>query len=414
MNIKNTIKFDSIDQAVLLLRTLAKSLEEYNIFSYEFQSQEAYVDVEGNLDAILEFSTNSFSLTFNWDGQSVDVDATEAKTMPSPQVVKPENIQPQVTPKVVEQIVETPKIEANLEPSKQEELVSASGEVVLRNLPDRTLLNTTTLSYEGGYWTPSFSLKENSMWSQIKIDKELDNRKWVSQDDTSLSELTTTTQTRKSVDDSDEDLFSDLDALTGDEKAKMKERKVDEDDFVIRRETHQKASIPAAASFKIPSATKVLQHNEQASQWKEPTKDSVGTDDEWVKPSEVLVEKSKKIPKVSSIPAPNRSERHQGIPEQDEFSTIDPARYNRKGTKSNSDKKEEEISSGDDWVKPSEFLKSKKIPTKMSAPPKAPPTSKKDVEEQEEEVVDDDKINRPPPEAPDKKDEKKKKGWSSW
>ena len=47
-----------------------------------------------------------------------------------------------------------------------------------RALPDRMVLETSTLPLDGGYWNSAFTKDQASEWSPISIDDDLENKKW--------------------------------------------------------------------------------------------------------------------------------------------------------------------------------------------------------------------------------------------
>jgi hypothetical protein len=311
-----------------------------------------------------------------------------------------------------------------------------------RALPDRMLLNTTTLPLEGGYWSPAFTKDAESQWTEILINQDLENKKWVSGDQvTTLSDLTPDQArpktARSSPTKSDDDLFSELEELDQQKSRQMNNRP---------ETSNRQNAAPAAQPFQnIPKPAQISsdQATLEAKNWKEPSPEENVSSDDWVKPSEFLKQKqSPKDEALNSIPSPRRIDKPasspppqssgpHSIPHPKTAETIpQPKKMKVDANKGESmsktspqaqivneirsweEPKPEDNVSEDDWVRPSEFLqepdKKESQPTNDSGIPKPPPPSggvKK-------------KVSRPPPKAPDAKkksdEEDKEQGWASW
>jgi hypothetical protein len=240
-----------------------------------------------------------------------------------------------------------------------------------KHLLERMTLNTTTLPYEGGFWVPSFSALEGSQWTEIIIDAALENTRWASLEQiTSLSDITPDVAKpvshRPGQEDSEGDLFPDLDDLRAVAKARTTSKRTSTG--IPRTKTARKDAIPAA-----------IQTNDI-----ETSTEELVTEDEWIKPSEVV--KKRKTSGVKPIPQPktevlakSKKGKETGIITEAEEEVVDWQEPTR-----------EENESGDELVKPSEILKEKRS-RKTNAKKSIPVPRKKETN------------SRPPPTAPDKK-----------
>ncbi|MFV2014246.1 MAG: hypothetical protein ACC656_02370, partial [Candidatus Heimdallarchaeota archaeon] len=276
-----------------------------------------------------------------------------------------------------------------------------------RKFSKRMVLETTTLPYEGGVWNPAFNLSYSTHWTEVGIDNQLENTKWISEEELeALQESTRMPRRQMTSDSGEEDLFDDLDSGSLDAVSSKRPQ------GGVRRRTRQIVT-PAAmihhASI-IPTDMDEVSIQKAAETWSEPEKEQ--SDDEWVKPSEFIAKKGK--PQLDKPVATTTSE---DIPKRD--LTPPPV------TSTGSGKLDEKIldwkapasaETGDDWVKPSEILKQKKRTTKNTQPPIP---KNKEVKKKKK------KKSRPPPVAPDKSSQsrkgkksktkdKDKKGWASW
>lgn len=407
MKIKNSFELDPHETAELFYK-LAESLKLNNSLDFEIKGNAASLEVGELLSTQLSFSETSFSLQFKWGKTEVEKEIEEEKGVDWRSQFDQDMQDAGLTVDEEKALIEElePIIEEEMpiieEPSLPKEETTPTPSVPLEPLPTRMVLGTTTLSYDPGYWTSSFSLDESTnTWDALLIGEDLENKKWDVDNDENISapSIAPARQVRRSVEeDDDDDLFSDLDKL--DEKSPMKR-----ETKVINRKKHVKVSISGQA---IPSAKEILD-NEQIENWSEPTPEDNTTNDDWVKPSEVLQKKNKEAKnKPTPIPGPiiptsTPKPKKDVKKEKSELPT--PSKSSNEILSEVSEWKEpEDVTSDEDsWVKPSEFAKIQKKPKKDNIPT---PDKSKDPRFKE------------PPEAPDKKKndkkDKKNKGWASW
>ncbi|MCY3412507.1 MAG: hypothetical protein INQ03_12790 [Candidatus Heimdallarchaeota archaeon] len=457
MLIKNSFTLTQ-EEIAELFATLYDSLQADGTLQFQIKGSAAVLEVGPQLHTELSFSENSFSLSLSWSQDEDDSEeepeleppvAPVSKVPPTQAPAKededwraqfdrdmagmglsvgeePPQAAPQAVPqaepkreqfipfvrevKLQEEEPEVETIPQSTYQPEQEEIVPTVTPSN-RNLPDRMTLNTTTLSYDPGVWTSSFSIEEQQpkTWYQIPIGEDLENKKWDVDDKdiaspiapTTKSALRRTTTTR--LEAGDDDLFSSLDQP--EEKISKKKEKVQQK-AEINRSEHTKVKVTTP----IPSAKKVV-IEDQVSNWKEPEREDISTGDDWVRPSEVLrKKKAKELRPRSDTPDVSPSGTSPSAAPQ-----ATPAADPTPSTKANEiisqvrhweEPKREDIATEDEWVKPSEFLKRKqakamKPPEKTEAPP----------EQKEESSA----RHRKPPVAPDKKKKKdSEKGWASW
>ena len=166
------------------------------------------------------------------------------------------------------------------------------------------ILETTTLPYDGGIWTEAFTSQEEEQWTEIEIDAELDNSQWVAQMD--FSNLVSSRSQSSRQTGSDEDLFVELEEeIPSDDTQATGAIPVP-----VQRIATPAAMITQSPMFIDPHAMKISREDveEAAATWKEPDKEE--TTDSWIKPSE-FVKRSKKA--IVSDKA--KSDDNDGIPE---------------------------------------------------------------------------------------------------
>ncbi len=401
MILKNQFEV-SYEEAILLLENITESLQLDKSFSFELKGHEAKVEVEEPLNLSLTISPNRFTIEFLWgklkdkkEKETEESDESEsdwrddfdqeleasAGIVVDDELEEPPEFQPLIKEvKLPEEIeVEEPiaAAEEELEYEETYEEVTPSVQPPTRALSQKMILNTTTLSFEGGFWTPAFSVEEiNSEWSLLNIDQELDNRRWDPSEDISSPAVKQPESRRaQSVATSDEDLFSDLDQLDTERSTVVPKTKTAE----IPLTPSKKAPPKKSASPGIPAPRTVDIDKKKAT----------------------IPAPSKTGSKKLTIPKPDKSDSGSGqIEEITEWKEPD----------------REDISSGDDWVKPSEVLKtqkkSPKILKKESATIPAPAKTKKAQSPPPKAVK---KSKTGPPKPPDKKGKKDdKKGWADW
>ena len=384
MQIKNSYNLNA-EEIADLFEKLATSLRQSNSLKFEIKGNAAELEVGSNFETQLSFSDGNFALDLAWSSETEEIMEETGETDWRSEFDKDmaeAGIQvdsDEVTPEVIAPVVE------------EDVTVKAEGGsqvVIEKTLPDRVHLNTTTLSFDPGYWTSSFGLEnQNSNWTEIEIDGDLENTKWSEHDDSLVaapSIAPAKTIRRPSVEEGDDDLFSALDDL--DEKPKSR------NDRGKQKPRKVKTSGKAVAS-PIPSSKKVVA-DQQSRDWKEPTPEDNVTDDDWVKPSEFLKKnKAKNARQAAGIPAPASIPKAPGTK---------PSSIPSPGKKS-----DEIVADVQDWqepqpetstftnVKPSDVTKEKKldIPSPKGS---------------------DDPRFKKPPTAPDKKKDKKDKGWAKW
>ncbi|MHA2250375.1 MAG: hypothetical protein ACXAD7_08430 [Candidatus Kariarchaeaceae archaeon] len=395
MELKNKFTLSKAE-AVSLLNNLANSLQETGQFQFGYKEQEISVDVGPILAVDLIFSTDYLSVVFNWDHKK-EKEEEEEKTadwrskfdtdmkkagLPIQEDVKEEGVEEEQVFHPPPLMVPEVKLKEELEAEQEEVVVEIEEEpmaevtVMTRKLPKRILLNTTTLPYDGGVWWPSFTLLENSSWTEILIDSELENTRWAAAEHiTTLSDITPTAakpvEPRSSQATDEEDLFSDLDDLEQKPRPK-KSRK-------------RKGAKPASLT---------IEEDEDIVNWSEPAPEDNVTGDNWVKPSEVLKTKAKDRG-VASIPKPGDTMAKSSKLKEKESTLSSAVNKIEDDIKDWKDPSEQAVSDQDDWVRPSELHQKKGKKTSSIPAPKKRAKDKK---------------SRPPPEAPDKK----KKGWAEW
>ncbi|MCE7734303.1 MAG: hypothetical protein GPJ54_05440 [Candidatus Heimdallarchaeota archaeon] len=403
MELKNNFSLTK-EEASDLLFHVANSLKNRGKFEMTFPNQAISLDIGEELTATLTASDTRFTLDFMWKGvmgeeevadwrNKFDKDMAEAglpigdaEGIPVPVAATSKSSGPSTTKAITATINE----------------LQAQG-LGERRLTERMIVETTTLPYDGGVWNPAFNLTYATHWTEIGIDNQLENTKWISEEELeALAGATRTPRRELGSSETDDDLFDDLDASTT-QKVSTKRPQGG-----IRRKTGRQIVTPAAMihhSSTMDTDMDEASIKQAAETWTEPEKEA--TDDEWVKPSEVIAKKGK--PQLdTSIPTPTTS----NIAKQN--LTPPPV------TTAGSGKLDSEIldweapassETGDDWVKPSEILKQKNKKPQNTIPPVP---QKKAAQK---------KKARPPPVAPDKpplpkkgKKEKDddKKGWASW
>ncbi len=368
MRIKNSFTLTR-EELANLFDELSMSLRSSRSLEIEVKGNAASLDVGDQLDTELVISENSFALSIDWVKPSkTDVDWRSQfdQDMEEAGLVVEEKKE-EFVPYVKDTVTVDSTIPDNIEPVMEPQVEAP---IVQSTFPDRMKLNTTTLSYDAGFWHSSFDSEVvQTTWSPITIGEDLDNKKWeVAESEIGATVISpaTPTRARRSADkDDDDDLFSALDNI--DKKPKKKEKK--KSAAVIDRASHKKVR---SVSPGIPSAKKVIE-NKQVEEWKEPTRDDNQTGDDWVKPSDFL--KKQNIPKstTANIPGPRSAPVKNDPP--------------IKATPQE-----------DKWVKPSDRLKAESKKANIPSPDnRKKPFSK-------------------PPVAPDKRKKKRsdEKGWAEW
>lgn len=351
MELRNKLSLE-IEEAILILQNLANSLAEKGKFELQLENQEVSLEVGTTLSATLIFSDTRFSLDFQWSEKQKGIPSPQSK--PQKQQMASVEVSSQSTPSLSEsQILE------QLSTLRTEGLKP-------RKFQPQMILETTTLPYEGGVWSPAFTLTETSIWTQMDINNQLENSKWISEEE--LEALTGDDLPRKprvkmpGVSRGDDgDMFSGLD----DEEPK---RKTVKETMPVTQRSQREVVTPAGvvSPSSIPRVTLKKEELEKAAaSWSEPAAEDNISADEWVKPSDVLHKKRTE--------ATNR-----GIPSPKTGSGVRVSTWE--------EPESDDDDTGDAWVKPSEVLKQKNEGNAEKN------TKSKEVNE---------KKNRPPPPPPD-------------
>jgi hypothetical protein len=374
MILKNQFEV-SYEEAILLLENITESLQADRSFSFEMKGHEAKVEVEEPLNLSLTISPNRFRIEFQWGDEKIEKDKEMAKADEDDTdwrdsfdqdledstgiVVDSELEEPQEFHPYVKEVKLPEEIEAEEQVTAVEEIVEEEYEEITpsvqpptRALSQKMSLNATTLSFEGGFWTPAFSVEEiNSEWSLVNIDQELDNKRWDPTEEFSPPSVKQPEVRRSQAEvTSDDDLFSDLDELSTERSSVVpKQKTFDKPIPSIKKPpakkissgipapktvdiAKKKATIPApiksgSKKLSIPkpngqkSATEVSGSDiEEITEWKEPDREDISSGDDWVKPSEVL-KKEKKSPKMLKMerattapPSPIKTKKEKGGP----------------------------------------------------------------------------------------------------
>ncbi len=364
----------SYEEAILLLENITQSLHLDRSFSFEMKGHEAKVEVEEPLNLSLTISPNRFRIEFQWgeiedeqeeeaaekdEGKADWRDGFDQDIEDSTGIVvediseEPQEFHPYVKEVKLPDEIEVPEVEEPIVAVEEEidyeetyEEITPSVQPPTRALSQKMDLNTTTLSFEGGFWTPAFSIEEiNSEWSLVNIDQELDNRRWDPSDDVGSPSVKQPESRRaQTVATTEEDLFSDLDDLSEERSTVVPKTKTAEIPLTPTKKAPKKPSpgIPAPRTVDIakkkatiPAPTKSgskklaiakpdksgsgsTKKIEEITEWKEPDREDISSGDDWVKPSEVL-QTQKKSPKTlkkesATIPAPVKTKRTQTPP----------------------------------------------------------------------------------------------------
>lgn len=403
MELKNNFSL-SKEEASDLLFNVANSLKNRGKFEITFPNQAISLDIGEELTATLTASDTRFTLDFMWKGvmgeeeqadwrNKFDKDMAEAG-LP---IGDSEGI-----------AIPVAATTGPTGPSNTESITATINELQAqglgeRRLTERMILETTTLPYDGGVWNPAFNLTYATHWTEIGIDNQLENTKWISEEELEILAGSTRTPRRElGSNEEDDDLFDDLDSDTS-EKASIKRPQGG-----IRRKTGRQVVTPAAMIHHASTMDTDMDEasiQQAAESWSEPEKESTG--DEWVKPSEVIAKKGK-----PTLDEPTPTPTTSNIPKQS--LTPPPVKTTTSG-KLDSEildwKAPDSAETGDDWVKPSEILKQKKKKPISTLPP----VPQKKAEKKNK--------TRPPPVAPDKPPSPKKgkkqkdddkKGWATW
>lgn len=381
MRIKNSFTLDRNELAKLFL-DLAEGLMQSRKLEIQLQGVAASLDVGDQLNTNLEFSEETFALSMVWTNTQEEVITSPAEVSDDWRSQFDQDMAEAGLAVKEEKKEFIPLVKEVVIPEREVQSATYGdvSEEVEMMMPDRMPLNTTTLSYDAGMWLTAFQNEPaQSVWEEITIDYDLDNKKWdVTEEELESSAIAPTTPTTrrraaKPTSSSDDDLFSSLDDIDS-KTPKKKERKPVMTS--VDRNQHEKVKVNAPG---IPSAKKVMQ-NEQVQNWKEPSREENQTGDNWVKPSEVLRRKNKGI---STPPAPGAT---GGV------KLPKPSQVNNWKEPNASDETE------DSWVKPSDRLKQESKKTSIPSPSKS----------------NDPKYSKPPV-APDRKKKKKDdKGWAEW
>ncbi len=425
MEIKDKISLTQ-EETVQWLNSLAKGLDDSGHFQFEIADEKVTLNVGKSILADINISDGRVTIELSWKkGKSTKTEKKEeekddwrsefdeemskegltiSKDKPTLEEIVDDPILTE--PSMVKEVKLPEELDEEEEVLQEEEAIEEDivmVELTTRKLPTRLQINSTTLPYDGGYWTPSFTPSGDTQWVELQMNEELENAKWATLEEiTSLSDLTPVSSRRESSsvkNSEDDDLFSDLESLV---KPKIK---------TANRRGVQRISTPSKAPIKnrtsaIPPAK--ITHSmsedddleEEATKWKEPTLEDDESEDAWVKPSEVL--KAKRVVKTRSVPTPKTqvktefdkksiAKRISGTETtlSSALSKIEDDRIN----KSNLESLKEEESKSESSI--SDTKKEKK---KSSIPS---PKKKNKV-----------KADRPPPDAPDNKNDKK--GWADW
>lgn len=379
MNIKNRLSLTR-SEAVEILAKITDSLESKGEFAFDMKGQEVSIEVTDELIAQLSISPNEFSIIFSWE----DLKSEEPETVKPVAEVKPSK----------EEVVEKIPVPGQTQmprPAAGPQVVAVkaktTSKVVRRALPDRMLLNTTTLPLDAGFWESAFTSEAASQWTPIAINEELENTKWVAEDEiTTLSDLTPTKAQPKKIRSSavdDDDLFSELEDLRKERSTvKPKPKKA------TPKSTPPATSTPAAAApktstFSIPTPPPASGAAASSGPPTTPSPSSSGPSaEQQPKPSPSPIPQPGKV-SVTTIPQPpGATLGGPPVPEQDLELQKDVENWQ--------DPSEQANEEDNQLMKPSEFI------------------SAQDKKKEDESAV-----NRPPPKAPDSKEDKKK-GWASW
>lgn len=401
MILKNQFEV-SYEEAILLLENITQSLQLDRSFSFEMKGHEAKVEVEEPLHLSLTISPNRFSIEFQWgeikdeqedktaeieEGETDWRDSFDQDLEDSAGIVvddeseEPHEFHPYVKEVILPEELRAAEVEEVEEEDEYEE-VTPSVQPPTRALSQKMPLNTTTLSFEGGFWTPAFSIEEiNSEWSLVNIDQELDNRRWdPSEDFGSPTVKQPASRRAQSGGTTDEDLFSGLDELSTERSSVVPKTKTSE--TPSKPTTSKAAKKPPGPGIPAPRAVDIAK-------------------------------------KKATIPAPMKSgSKKLSIPKPDGVKSATAPNNDIEEITQWREPDREDISSGDEWVKPSEVLKThKKAPRDLkkgsgSTGPPPPITIKKAKSPPPKTVK---KARSGPPKPPDKKGKKDdKKGWADW
>lgn len=430
------------EEANELFQKLSQGFNDLGPLQLEIKGQNLEINIGKSLTTDVTFSLNNLSIVFNWTKEeevkkdTMDIDwrtqfdddmaraGLSIKT--DTKIVSETEKTFERTPLMVPEVKLKEELESTDEIIEEydEDVIDETEELIpvieppKRVLPERMVLSTTTLPYDGGIWMPSFTPNEESNWTEIIIDSKLENTKWATAEQiTSLSDISPTpvkssTHQRGSVRE-DEDLFSDLSDF--DEKSNKR--------TITQTRTKNKSkrtSTPPKATPQVSTSSgeiNELNLEEAAANWKEPTAEENVSGDAWVKPSEVLKRKRTTVgKKVPSVPQPksqidNTTDKKRAARLQKTETTLSSALT--KKPEEIQDWKEptaEDNVTEDVWVKPSEILKKKKV-KKISKKKVKKASKKKSIPSPKKRVLD--KKKRPPPTAPDQKEDQKK-GWAEW
>ncbi|OLS23636.1 MAG: hypothetical protein HeimC2_25400 [Candidatus Heimdallarchaeota archaeon LC_2] len=395
MELKNNFSVTK-EEASNLLNNLANSLKNRGKFEITLANQEISLDIGEELSATLVISETNFSVDFTWKRagtksstdvnwrEKFDKDMADAGLPITDEIKSPGKAR--ATSSLRSPPGPTPKssgpIPANTIPSTPTPSVPKIKSKGLgpRKLKEQMTLETTTLPYEGGVWNPAFSLTHQTHWTEIGINNQLENTKWIT--DADIVSLDAPGSSRQPTSDND-DLFTDLDSV----------------DPLSSRPSGKKGSkqavTPAAMLFNTsPSDLDDASIAEAAAEWSEPSSEE-NTGDEWVKPSEVIKKKKAKVAKIA------KGTKSKVVPPVGSLDQKEAGSEILQWTEP-----EAEEDTEDEWVKPSEFLKENKKTDKGSQPP-VPKKQKKQKKDSKG------KKTRPPPVPPDDDDDKSK-GWASW
>lgn len=373
MEISNSFNLQN-EEVVKLLKDLALSLESTGTLSFAVKGSAANLPIGSQFNVSISFTDKSFVLDLEWQGEDKkslsDKDWREEfdKDMQSAGLVVPKNVENIPSP---DSSGSTPEIavETNLPPAPA------------ARLPSQMQMETSTISNEPGNWVSSFSLGEQgSTWSELIVNEELENTQWTDEDDLISAPLVESQGIKRKeipIDTDDDDLFASLDEI---EPTKPK--------------LPPKSRIPSPQQARTNNSSLVNQDTMKehivANDWKEPSREDIATDDDWVKPSEFLKQKAA-VPKSSPITKSQlttKKTKKATIPQPDKATNkiISDVKNWKEPSPTQND---------DEWVKPSEVLKAKKkdIPAPQGA---------------------NDPRYKKPPTAPDKKKKEEKKGWANW
>lgn len=158
------------------------------------------------------------------------------------------------------------------------EEVFTTDEPIERTIPQRMILQTTTFGNDVGYYISAFSPEEESIWERVSDPEQgLAHEKW----NTQIQHEGIPTIGEFKHKKESEDLFEELEKKPI--KKPIKNTTTQKKSYITKSTTTRTAVAPppAAKAKKAPLA-------EEEEEWQEPSRDEIATDDDWVKPSEII------------------------------------------------------------------------------------------------------------------------------